>query len=69
MDKATPRVKATCRLPSDKPIDPAMKQRPDKPADDRAARLAEALRVNLHRRKAQARAAAQPRTSNEEPDQ
>ena len=27
-----------------------------KPSDDRAARLAQALRANLHRRKAQARA-------------
>ena len=34
-----------------------MTKAPVKPADDRAARLAEALRVNLHRRKAQARAA------------
>jgi len=30
--------------------------RPDKPTDDRKARLAEALRANLQKRKAQSRA-------------
>jgi len=65
MDKAAPHVKAACRLSSDRPIDRVMKDRSPKPGDDRAARLAEALRVNLRRRKAQARA-VQPR--NEEPD-
>ena len=73
MDKAAPRVKAACRLPSDKPIDPAMKQRPTKSSPgangDRDNRLAEALRANLHRRKAQARAATKPADSNEETDQ
>jgi hypothetical protein len=43
------------------------------PADDRAARLAEALRTNLRRRKAQARAAgerdAQDDAGHDEPDQ
>ena len=60
MDKATPRVKAACPLLSDKIIARPMKQRPPKPPPkkdgDRATRLAEALRANLHRRKTQARA-------------
>jgi hypothetical protein len=50
-----------------------MKDRPPKPAaapaDDRAARLAEALRANLHRRKAQARAADRVSNNKETPDQ
>jgi len=57
MDKAAARVKAACRLPCDLAIGRPMKDRRDQPADDRAARLAEALRANLRRRKAQARAA------------
>ena len=60
MDNGGGRVKAACRLSADELIDRAMNDRPSKPAPksdhDRAARLAEALRVNLHRRKAQARA-------------
>jgi hypothetical protein len=63
MDNGAPRVKAACRLSSDKIIARPMKDRPTKPAakgeGDRAARLAEALRANLHRRKAQARAVEQ----------
>jgi hypothetical protein len=35
-----------------------MTERSPSPADERAARLAEQLRANLHRRKAQARAIA-----------
>ncbi|MET0374027.1 MAG: hypothetical protein ABW128_07190 [Rhizorhabdus sp.] len=46
-----------------------MKKGDAKPADDRAARLAEALRANLHRRKAQARAAADPPPSVDKADQ
>ncbi|WP_200957881.1 hypothetical protein [Sphingomonas sp. Root710] len=38
-------------------------------SNDRAARLAEALRANLHRRKAQARAAADSPAAPEKPDQ
>jgi len=73
MDKAAARVKAACPLLSDKIIAHRMKQPtplpPAKPQDDRAARLAEALRVNLHRRKAQARAAAPPKADEPSSDQ
>jgi hypothetical protein len=61
MDNAATHVKAACRSSFDKSIDRAMKKAEPQPADaksaaDRAARLAQALRANLHRRKAQARA-------------
>ena len=69
MDKAVALVKAACPLLSDKIIACPMKQRPPKPEDDRAARLAEALRANLHRRKAQARAAGEARKSDPDSDQ
>ena len=50
-----------------------MKDRPakpvPKPADDRAARLAEALRANLHRRKAQTRSVAEAMDASGKPDQ
>jgi hypothetical protein len=60
MDNRSARVKAACRSSSDKIIDRAMKK-PDPKAEPnsaaaRAERLTQALRANLHRRKAQARA-------------
>ena len=69
MDKATARVKAACPMLSYKIIGHLMKQRTPRAEEHRAARLAEALRANLHRRKAQARAAAEARGNNEESDQ
>jgi hypothetical protein len=56
MDNRSRRVKAACPLLSDKIIDRAMKKPDPAPKDERAERLAQALRANLHRRKAQARA-------------
>ena len=50
-----------------------MKDRVPKPAsreaEDRAARLAKALRANLHRRKAQARAPERMDDADDNPDQ
>jgi hypothetical protein len=69
MDKARARVKAACPVLSYKIIACPMKQRSPRTEEDRAARLAEALRANLHRRKAQARAAAEAHRNNEESDQ
>jgi hypothetical protein len=51
MKKAFTRVKAACPFP---PLGPIASTMPSK-NDDRARRLAEALRENLKRRKAQAR--------------
>lgn len=73
MDNGAGCVKAACRLPLDKIIARPMKDRPTRPAPkrdgDRATRLAQALRANLHRRKAQARAAEQARDGSEKSDQ
>ena len=55
MDNGRARVKAACRLSVEVGIDRRMKKR-DPAADDRAERLAQALRANLRRRKAQTRA-------------
>jgi len=46
-----------------------MKKPGSKPEDDRAARLAQALRTNLHRRKAQARALDEKEPEAGKPDQ
>lgn len=69
MDNATPRVKAACRQIVLMVIDDAMKERTPKPLDDRGERLAQALRANLHRRKAQARAVDEPPAAADKPDQ
>ena len=73
MDKAGARVKAACPLLSIMIIARRMKDRPAQPAprptDDRAARLAEALRANLHRRKAQARAVGEAMDAADKADQ
>jgi len=77
MDNATPAVKAACRLYCDMAIDHIMKKADDQRNDkscsagnaDRAVRLAEALRANLHRRKAQARATADFPVAPEKSDQ
>lgn len=77
MDNAAPAVKAACRLCCDMAIARIMKKADGQPArksgptesNDRADRLAEALRANLHRRKAQARAATDSAAAPEESDQ
>ncbi|MES2496620.1 MAG: hypothetical protein V4618_10925 [Pseudomonadota bacterium] len=46
-----------------------MKKPEPKPTDERAARLAQALRANLHRRKAQARGLDDGNASEGEPDE
>jgi hypothetical protein len=56
MDNAAAYVKAACPSSFDKSIDRTMTKGDTKANDERAARLAQALRANLHRRKAQARA-------------
>jgi len=69
MDNAGACVKAACRLSCDMSIHRFMKKADATPADDRAARLAEALRTNLRRRKAQARAATETPTTPDQVDQ
>jgi len=64
MKKAFPRVKEACSFRGVPPIACAMPRKDD----DRARRLAEALRENLKRRKAQARQAVEePTTPSPEP--
>jgi len=60
MDNAAARVKAACRSSFNLAIRRSMKKDGSRPEDDRARRLAQALRANLHRRKAQARALDEP---------
>ncbi len=69
MDNAAAHVKAACRSSLDKSIDRTMKKPEPKPTDERAARLAQALRANLHRRKAQARGLDDGNASEGEPDE
>ena len=69
MDNAGAGVKAACRLSCDMAIDRPMKKADPKLAEDRAARLAEALRANLRRRKAEARGVADPQAAPDKPDQ
>jgi hypothetical protein len=54
-----------CPIPPDKNVMARPPQKPKKPAN-RQARLAEALRANLKRRKAQARVRSEPKTSSNE---
>jgi hypothetical protein len=56
MNNRSAPVKAACRLSDDKSNEAAMKDGISKGKDERAERLAQQLRANLHRRKAQARA-------------
>lgn len=69
MDNGAAHVKAACRLYFDMAIDRGMKKPTATAAEERAARLAEALRANLRRRKAQARAADAPPPEGDPTDQ
>ena len=69
MDNGKARVKAACRFAVELSIDREMRKHDPASPDDRAERLAQALRANLRRRKAQARAAEEARADSEKPKQ